>query len=117
MKPEYSHLSYETGVMLQMADEEKELRMKTELRDWLNAQLAKSEQSVKNRVESAAVSRSGTDAEWREAAAMSGTLFRSKKQRLQDADREDLIVVKCRNDVQMWKTVIAMLEEKDLKTS
>lgn len=81
--------------------------MNTELREWLNAQLAKAEQAVKAREQSEKSWSGGTTAQWREAGCRL-----TKPQRLANAAMETRILVKCRKDVQMWKQVIGMLEEK-----
>lgn len=87
--------------------------MDQELRDWLNTQLAKAEHAVKCREQGEQCWSGGTDSSWRAVAQAQGGVYHSKAKRMELAAKEKRIGDKCRKDVEHWKTVIALLEEKD----
>lgn len=84
--------------------------MNDELLQWLREQLAKAEQSVKAREQGEKTLRSGTDDSWREVAKMCGGPFMTKVKRLESADRDKRIGVKCARDVAMFEATIAIVE-------
>lgn len=96
--------------------------MNTELREWLNAQLAKAEQAVTARKSLEDSYRADQESLWEAlkanpnvritTRAPKGFKVLSKEQRLAEAEKHARIGNKCRKDVRMWKTVIGMLEEQ-----
>lgn len=86
--------------------------MNQELQEWLNAQLAKAEHAVKCREQGEQCWSGGTNESWRKVAQAQGGVYHSRAKRLELAAKEKRIGDKCRKDVQMWKMVIGMLEEK-----
>lgn len=83
--------------------------MSEKLLEWLNEQLAKAEQALHSREQGAAIWGDGSDATWKSVAVMAGSKFIPKKQRLQNADTERRIAVKCRRDVEMFKATIVLV--------
>jgi hypothetical protein len=80
-----------------------------DLLPWLNDQLAKAEKNLRAREQMADRSLIGTDAEWREIAAMVGGPFRTKKERTKECEQQGRIAEWCRRDVENFKAVIAAL--------
>lgn len=96
--------------------------MNQELREWLNAQLAKAEQAVTARKQLEDSYRADHESLWEAIKANPnvrittstprGFKALTKEQRLAEAEKHARIGNKCRKDVEHWKTLIALLEEK-----
>jgi hypothetical protein len=80
--------------------------MKTELLEWLREKLADAEKAVKAREHMESTWRGGTDKSW---AAVGCKM--TKPQRLKESATHGRILVKCRREVEMFKTAIVMLSE------
>lgn len=84
----------------------------TELVAWLNAKIADAEKSVRAREDAEKTFRSGTDAQWKRAAAMHPSTHgkpMTKEVRLEAAAIQGRIAVKCRREAAMFKAVLAAL--------
>lgn len=81
--------------------------MKTELLEWLNAQLSKAENALAAREQARETWRGGSSQSWKLAGCRL-----NKSQRLRVAEKEDRISIKCRRDVEMFKVVIAIVSDQ-----
>jgi hypothetical protein len=85
----------------------------TDLLGWLRGKLADAERTLAAREAAAAVWKSGTDKEWAESAKLHPDTAKepplTKAARMENARREERILVKCRRDVEMFKAVISAL--------
>ena len=78
----------------------------SELLLWLNEKLEAAEKNLKAREQSDVSWRGGTEKEWAASARMAGMKPMGKKQRAEVADTQNRIAVKCRREVEMFKSVI-----------
>lgn len=78
-------------------------------RQWLQSKLADAEKSLRCREEGESAWRNGTDEEWKTVAKMHGGAFLNQAARNMKANTEARIAAKCRNEVEMFKAVIAAL--------
>jgi len=81
---------------------------------WLRVKLATAESSLKAHIQSEAAWREGDDESWKAAAEMHPSTAgkaMNKTQRLEAADREKRIVVKCRREVEMFKATIKAISQ------
>lgn len=87
----------------------------TELLAWLAEKIVAAEQTVRAREQSETVLRSGDDKSWAIAAKMHPSTADkpfNKAARLQAAEGEKRILVKCRHDLAMFKTVAVVVSKR-----
>ena len=85
-------------------------RLLSDLLGWLADKIAETEKNIAARADSEASLRSGNEADWRMAAARTGTPPMSRMQRLEAADRDARIVVRYRIDLSMLQTAVSLLK-------
>lgn len=82
--------------------------------EFIRVKMERAQADLKAREQMEEISRSGTDEDWRRACALHPTTAGkapTKAERIKEADMQHRIAAKCRREVEMFKSVLALLEK------